>query len=546
MDSSQTSHSFHKPPFTTSSAKLNPLFRTPVSSSDRSLISQFLLDAQAESREHQVEISKLKTVIIARETKQQGLNKMIDHYRSLLSPIHRLPQELLTLIFESICDMNELHPSRAPSAMVLSSVCGRWRELAMSTPSLWSSIRISCSTWDDNTCESLVYLTRIFLERSRSYPLKLDLDFILFHFEYEEWTHAGSAFGLLVQHSHRWLSLKLLVQRYDFDHTLFRSLRDQLPMLRYLSVDDEVGDDLDSESGTLFEHCPNLTSVQLRADRGFSAGIVLPWSQLVTLDVPEGLIEPLLQVLKECSGLERLSLGEITRDYRDADDNSEEDEGPIFHSSTIRHLTIHATNIRQISRILKRITMPQLASIEIRRDARYNWGLVGWNEEIFADFMSRSACSITSMRLEVLPITDRQLISLLTLVPSLRTLAIQEVIKDRDDKPATISEDFLHHLTVEYQIPSSARHFLPQLSDLALTVSGKHLHEQALLQALSSRWTPDTSSQVDRLRAFSLTVVGSQGDSSPGCFASLQNFRDAGLRVATRHVLKSQHGYFSL
>ncbi|KAF9266659.1 hypothetical protein L218DRAFT_829694, partial [Marasmius fiardii PR-910] len=66
------------------------------------IISQYLVDAEADLKAYQDEINGLKTRLIVLETRRDSLKEVIENYRSLLSPIRRMPSEILTRIF-SLC-----------------------------------------------------------------------------------------------------------------------------------------------------------------------------------------------------------------------------------------------------------------------------------------------------------------------------------------------------------------------------------------------------------------------------------------------------------
>ncbi|KZW02044.1 hypothetical protein EXIGLDRAFT_829607 [Exidia glandulosa HHB12029] len=92
------------------------------------------------------------------------------------APIKRLPPEILSRIFETAAQMNQNIPLR------VSLVCHRWREVTLSTPSLFSNISIGNvlqngrlgSSWMYNA--QLPYRVQMFLDRSRFADLVLRID----------------------------------------------------------------------------------------------------------------------------------------------------------------------------------------------------------------------------------------------------------------------------------------------------------------------------------------------------------------------------------
>ncbi|KZT23625.1 hypothetical protein NEOLEDRAFT_1048646, partial [Neolentinus lepideus HHB14362 ss-1] len=60
---------------------------------------------------------------------------------SLVPLTHRMPSELMSQIFgECLSESGIVVPSAAEAPLLVSQVCGLWREIAHSTPHLWCSI----------------------------------------------------------------------------------------------------------------------------------------------------------------------------------------------------------------------------------------------------------------------------------------------------------------------------------------------------------------------------------------------------------------------
>ncbi|KAF9263882.1 hypothetical protein L218DRAFT_841500, partial [Marasmius fiardii PR-910] len=110
-------------------------------------ISQYLVDAEADLKAYQDEINGLKTRLIVLETRRDSLKEVIGNYRSLLSPIRRMPSEILTRIFSLCCGTNDITHEKPPVVMVLARVCGYWRKIVLTAPHLWSSMTFRLGTW---------------------------------------------------------------------------------------------------------------------------------------------------------------------------------------------------------------------------------------------------------------------------------------------------------------------------------------------------------------------------------------------------------------
>ncbi|ESK97756.1 hypothetical protein Moror_17382 [Moniliophthora roreri MCA 2997] len=523
-------------PTSSRSTTLKGLLRSTISPTDKLIITQVLLDAEKELKNYQVEISRLRTAILTLESKQEGVKRMMDKYRSLLSPIHRVPPEVLKNIFEYSCRINHLNMGSLPPAMTLSAVCGRWRELVLNTPSLWSSISIDYLYWERGSCEFLNRLTCRFMERSRTSPLTLNLEFCAFDFN-EADDDAISTVEALVHNCSRWYDVTWCFRRQAMNNSMFAPIRGHLPMLQYLDIRaDEEGSDEDELSWGLFSECPSLHSVSLAIGNPLSDSIDLPWQRIMSLTIDAGAANPddILRVLSICPSIRRLELPSIYGFTI---------EPTVVRPSQLESLSITAYKSEHLS-LLPHLTTPRLSSIEICGGylGRHFWGPDTWDECLFTSFLVRSSCTITSLHLRWLPITDTQVLPLLELLPSLRTLRLQECTRTyprTNQKNSIVTRTFLNRLTMDCE--SLVTTLVPRLIHLELLVVNNGLEQQALMEMLSSRWFPDPShascNVVESLKSFSLTVVGMREGSThdPECFALLQYFRDSGLLVTTSY-----------
>ncbi|VDB99872.1 unnamed protein product [Peniophora sp. CBMAI 1063] len=84
--------------------------------------------------------------------------------RNSLSPIYRLPSDVLSVVFYFCTINNPALPNRTPTTggwLAVTWVCSLWREVALHTPSLWVKIPLKAGQ----------SVAEIFLERAKSAPL---------------------------------------------------------------------------------------------------------------------------------------------------------------------------------------------------------------------------------------------------------------------------------------------------------------------------------------------------------------------------------------
>lgn len=64
-------------------------------------------------------------------------------YRKVLSPVRRIPPELVADIFIQSCPETSILPPSADNANLrLSQICSGWRKVALGTPRLWPNVTI--------------------------------------------------------------------------------------------------------------------------------------------------------------------------------------------------------------------------------------------------------------------------------------------------------------------------------------------------------------------------------------------------------------------
>ncbi|KAK0448449.1 uncharacterized protein EV420DRAFT_843689 [Desarmillaria tabescens] len=142
----------------------------------------------------------------------------------------RVPNELLSYIF-----LSAFHQA---NAIHLSHVCSRWRNVALSTGSLWTDITITFPTSVGQLSCALTCL-----RRSKVYPLDLYLDFRDPAWDWDEHSHGfGSedmetVLGLLLPHANRWKSVNLLTDTWAPMWTFLKETqRVEMPTLRSVKL----------------------------------------------------------------------------------------------------------------------------------------------------------------------------------------------------------------------------------------------------------------------------------------------------------------------
>ncbi|KII91990.1 hypothetical protein PLICRDRAFT_102633, partial [Plicaturopsis crispa FD-325 SS-3] len=89
----------------------------------------------------EAEMARMQAVMENLSRKRTELSKSLKDHRDLLSPIRRLPPEMLSKIFIH-CLTDDPRPRADRAPLLLGRVCHAWRLISHSTPQLWSSIAV--------------------------------------------------------------------------------------------------------------------------------------------------------------------------------------------------------------------------------------------------------------------------------------------------------------------------------------------------------------------------------------------------------------------
>ncbi|KAJ7639373.1 hypothetical protein FB45DRAFT_788125 [Roridomyces roridus] len=101
---------------------------------------------------------------------QALLKQKQSQLETIVYPTLSLPTEIISTIFIHCLPTKPSGPDSVnvrEAPLLLMQVCSRWREIAVSTPELWTSLVIDANLRSDHTSD----ITTTWLQRSRSYPL---------------------------------------------------------------------------------------------------------------------------------------------------------------------------------------------------------------------------------------------------------------------------------------------------------------------------------------------------------------------------------------
>ncbi|KAK7059124.1 hypothetical protein VNI00_001750 [Paramarasmius palmivorus] len=481
----------------------------PPTSSDREIIAQRLSEGEREIKDCEFKIA----ILLAR---RERLGRSTQRYKALLSPINYLPTEIISSIFELLCEENPLDPYIRAPAMTISAVCYRWRQIALSMPALWSSLDIDFDDLNPGEGARMSRTVQMFMERSQFHPLKLRLHCSYYHKQQEI---IDPTLHILVENSSRWLELSFCSESGDSpDFAVWRRIKGRLPLLRRLDIDFDPED--------LFADTPALSS--------FTCILYdipeLPFEQLSHLNIKFSYTRSVLdEVLQRCQKIQHLELEYVHEDV--------EDDDPVMSEVTLMNLETLKVTLAEESTLeySMSLLLPRLTSLEyIRRYGRYYRTWEAWDNLSFFKQSSR----ITNLHIEGLPISDIQMGRILTCLPGLRQFRLYELTSDAIGESLSISDrtitsKFFQHLIFDDKAENTS--IIPRLSELSLRAGYEGFDASGLVKMVSSRWMPRrgirTAVDVDCLQSVEVRLGGDVANELPNEFLALESLKAAGLQV---------------
>ncbi|KAJ6546802.1 hypothetical protein B0H19DRAFT_1074806 [Mycena capillaripes] len=452
------------------------------------------------------EISRVQVILTTLRTYRSSLQTYRECCLSALSPIRRLPPEILQTIF---IESMGLEPDVVP---VVGQVCRYWREVATGTPRLWSDISIGRTRFVFT--QRYRELASLFLERSVNGPLSISIrnpaDMRLM--------------ALVTGQAHRWSALRLS----SIDRPFYDSLgldKRFMPMLEKLKIVEPLSEPMGSESPIRIGfNAPRLRDVVLKNPLETWS---LPWKQLTRLQYDVHSVADAVRVLYLCPQLEECSFDKMKEPM--------ETQPPMLRPSLDLRALRLAVDISSAEAIMKTffdcLTAPNLVSLE----------MVGqWSPDDFKEFLTRSECELEKLSLSTGYMKDDKIIDLLESLPLLDTLVLDaDKGTSRQLQNRGVITDKLLRRLIFY--PDSDC-MLPSLTHLTLKTA-VNFEDQVLLDVIESRWIPWVTElygvPVSRLTHVDLNFCGRKDKLHSASIEELRELAAAGLQISLQQGLET-------
>ncbi|KZP25039.1 hypothetical protein FIBSPDRAFT_929586 [Athelia psychrophila] len=303
-------------------------------------------------------------------------------YAPLVSIIRRVPREILSEIFlyfrpdETSLDTPDLRPR----VMLTSHVCQSWRNVALSTPQLWSTIIVNLGPRD---AQRKLDCVKAWIERTGQYPLSIIISCIMPNRSARDWK---ALLDILMPHSHRWRSAKILTWT-DY----LSGINGHIPKLE--SLDIRIGGHSQKDTFVL---SPSLRQLRVRAELNPGpvirlSQLQLPWAQLTHCEPGICGVSDSLKLMQSMANLISFTVT--------LDDNGQP-EWPSVNGCELRmeylsHLWLSAT--RRIGELFELLVLPALTEFHFRTQHPEE----PWANDEFISLIIRSSAPLKSLVIRI-------------------------------------------------------------------------------------------------------------------------------------------------
>jgi F-box-like len=401
-------------------------------------------DAVEEGCDPRDELADLDALLERLKLKRYDLKRKINRLHSPI--IRQLPPDVTSTIFEFCLpdftgdQILSFIKEDVSFPLSLGAICSYWREIAWSTPSLWSSLVINVTSKHDP--RTIASITQEWLSRSGQLPLSIHI--FAFHNE------AVSALATIInQHSTRWSELDLCIPPHCYQ--FFRATENHAPTLKSIRFHCSF-----STMNLNFQlTCPRLerASLEYFPMNGFN----IQWDNLTHLTLHFVSIINSFLILRKTPRLVFCKVSGACPRY------GPQNIGAVVLTS-LRSLQLR---MRFAEDFLNNIIAPHLEEFSLPH--YYNPSM-----EVIISFLRRSACSLRSFSM-IFAISSpyfERFMSLLQSMPSLNSLSLRSITTTlenttpEDHDPQNILQLVTKVLSSQSTSPPSQQGFLPNLEIL--------------------------------------------------------------------------------
>ncbi|KAJ7888851.1 hypothetical protein B0H13DRAFT_2041980 [Mycena leptocephala] len=368
------------------------------SSSEAAAIQTAIDTANQNIRAIEGEMERLGRALNEHSARRRELQEFCLKQRSVLSPLRKLPNDLLVEIFLLCREEFGYVELRHDPRWMITRVCGTWREVAVSTPRLWVEIEVFPWSRRYTSDRCLLLLLSQQIQWSGALPLSLQWDLSS---EFSRPTRR-SILDLFLSVAHRWQDANLAI-RPD-DHAHLSQFSGSFPLLRKLELMTDLG-----SPGRIFLACPLLQHLKIPSSP-FSARFEFPSAQLRICHFLGSYPAEVLAILHQTTNL----VEAVIQDVHGRSDALMPAPTPTMTSATLQRLTISNYG-SDAGRLLGALSAPALQRLVVENC------LPGFD---IITFVPRCRSTLTHLRFQYTRMTTTTLLLLLPLTPYVTHLVV--------------------------------------------------------------------------------------------------------------------------
>ncbi|KAF7370259.1 hypothetical protein MSAN_00657000 [Mycena sanguinolenta] len=326
------------------------------------------------------EIAVLRKALDKLTEERDALSTYVEAHKSLLSPIRRLPRDIVEVIFLACLPMHRNCVMSAQEAPVLlGRICSSWRAISLSMPRLWSRLHVARPTVPYNTFTFSAYEAKVvqrlkvaaaWLRRSGTCPLSISLQSSHHYDTRTSWDtpRTDPFLNILIPFASRWQDVSVTIPSFAVQALLDLTEHD-VPLLESLKIA-EI--DVDSSIEPRWLSPGSLLTVTGLSRFSLTGGdfrdhdsssLPLSWGNLTSLtlmtrDAPNCQI--ILDILARCSRLRTCKVG--LAEY----------EGEHLQDSVVECLSLRSMEVwcsfsplNDSGRLLSRLSVPNLQDFRL-------------------------------------------------------------------------------------------------------------------------------------------------------------------------------------
>ncbi|KAF5313380.1 hypothetical protein D9611_008623 [Ephemerocybe angulata] len=457
-------------------------------------------------------LATLETLLAQRNGKPTNLADDICLFKSILSSIRSIPEEVWQQVFVHLIDRYD--------PRTLSSLCGvsrKWCSAARSETRLWRYLPLLI-VGSAGGSQAAIIENRLdtFIRRAGPLPLHVGIIDPSYTHNPASWSHYRPALSLLISQSQRWSSARITGTVSSLNE--LQSIQGNLPELTKLSIT-LYGQHSMAHPSPMFADAPRLRHVILNGGKRQSVYFDLPWSRLETVqsstvsEQPDMTYRYLMDAPPGVSSLKSLDM------ISNQPSCSFPPQPNTLPALQILRLSMSGdvTAMQNMVKHLSLLTLPALVVFEVfRASADMTYAVSG----AILYIIKRSGCSLQRLALDM-PLNGvdvRSLKDVMCLSPALTHLRLhtfeiptQQWFKSKSESVIEIREEFLSMLVFDNGDATGLR-ILPALEVLRVdsTFTSPNFGFDLLRNIIHSRSNLNLSStgrQLKELQLYSYNMI---------------------------------------